>query len=38
MQTIDEAKSHCRYGGKGDEKMVADGVDFAMNVEKVFES
>ena len=27
MQTIDEAKAHCRFVGKGIEKMVADGED-----------
>ena len=25
MQTIDEAREHCRFVGKGIEKMVADG-------------
>ena len=27
MQTIDEAREHCRFVGKGIEKMVADGDD-----------
>ena len=27
MQTIDEVREHCRYVGKGIEKMVADGED-----------
>ena len=27
MQTIDEAREHCRFVGKGIEKMVADGED-----------
>ena len=36
MQTTDEVKAHCRFVGKGIEKMVADGVDFAMLVEKVY--
>ena len=25
MQTIDEVREHCRFVGKGIEKMVADG-------------
>ena len=25
MQTIDEAREHCRFVGKGIEKMVAEG-------------
>ena len=25
MQTIDETREHCRFVGKGVEKMVADG-------------
>jgi hypothetical protein len=25
MQTIDEAREHCRFVGKGIERMVADG-------------
>ena len=25
MQTIDEAREHCRFVGEGFEKMVADG-------------
>ena len=27
MQTLDEAREHCRFVGKGIEKMVADGED-----------
>ena len=27
MQTIDEVREHCRFVGKGIEKMVADGYD-----------
>ncbi len=27
MQTIDEAREHCGFVGKGIEKMVADGED-----------
>ena len=27
MQTIDEVREHCRFVGKGIEKMVADGGD-----------
>ena len=27
MQTIEEAREHCRFVGKGIEKMVTDGVD-----------
>ena len=33
MQTIDEAKSHCRFVGKGIEKMVADGEDLRARFE-----
>ena len=27
MQTIEEAREHCRYVGKGIEKAVVDGMD-----------
>jgi hypothetical protein len=27
MQTIDEVREHCRFVGKGIEKMVAEGED-----------
>ena len=33
MQTIDEAKEHCRFVGKGIEKMVADGEDLTAKFE-----
>ena len=33
MQTIDEAKSHCRFVGKDIEKMVADGEDLGARFE-----
>ena len=29
MQTTDDAREHCRFVGKGIEKMVADGGDFS---------
>lgn len=29
MQTIDNAREHCRFVGKDIEKMGVDGVDFA---------
>ena len=33
MQTVDEAREHCRYVGKGIEKMVADGEDLRARFE-----
>ena len=33
MQTIDEAREHCRFVGKGIEKMVADGEDLTAKFE-----
>ena len=33
MQTIDEAKAHCRFVGKGIEKMVTDGEDLTAKFE-----
>ena len=33
MQTIDEAREHCRFVGKGIEKMVADGEDLRARFE-----
>ena len=33
MQTIDEAKAHCRFVGKDIEKMVADGEDLGARFE-----
>ena len=33
MQTIDEAREHCRFVGKGIEKMVADGEDLGTRFE-----
>ena len=32
MQTIDEAREHCRLVGKDIEKMVADGEDLGAHV------
>ena len=33
MQTIDEAREHCRFVGKGIEKMVADCEDLRARFE-----
>ena len=33
MQTIDEVREHCRFVGKGIEKMVADGEDLQTKFE-----
>ena len=33
MQTIDEAKAHCRFVGEGIEKMVAEGEDLTAKFE-----
>ena len=33
MQTIDEVREHCRFVGKGIEKIVADGEDLAAKFE-----
>ena len=33
MQTIDEVREHCRFVGKGIEKMVADGEDLRARFE-----
>ena len=33
MQTIGEAREHCRFVGKGIEKMVADGEDLTAKFE-----